>query len=103
MKLTTNGCLFCTQGVISDSSDHVYTIMESMAETSKNGGNSSSTQELLGGDEEEERSVASLENQLRKEMTVYEVCEAKLIIMFEWLMVSWYLQLAFIYLINQSK
>lgn len=93
MKLTTNGCLFCTQGVISespgaDSSDHVYTIMESMAETSKNGGNSSSTQELLGGDEEEERSVASLENQLRKEMTVYEVCEAKLIIMFEWLMVS---------------
>ncbi|XP_045814151.1 anaphase-promoting complex subunit 2-like isoform X1 [Trifolium pratense] len=55
-----------------DSSDHVYTIMENMAETSKNGGGSGNTQELLGGDEEEDRSVASVENQLRKEMTVYE-------------------------------
>ncbi|XP_012567905.1 anaphase-promoting complex subunit 2-like [Cicer arietinum] len=55
-----------------DSSDHVYTIMENMAETSKNGGGNGNTQELLGGDEEEERSVASVENQLRKEMTVYE-------------------------------
>ncbi|XP_061370906.1 anaphase-promoting complex subunit 2 [Gastrolobium bilobum] len=55
-----------------DSSDHVYTIMENMVDTSKNGGTSVSTQELIGGDEEEERSVASVENQLRKEMTVYE-------------------------------
>ncbi|KAL2333269.1 hypothetical protein Fmac_014482 [Flemingia macrophylla] len=55
-----------------DSSDHVYTIVENMVETSKNGGNTGGTQELLGGDEEEERSVASVENQLRKEMTVYE-------------------------------
>ncbi|XP_027336585.1 anaphase-promoting complex subunit 2 isoform X1 [Abrus precatorius] len=55
-----------------DSSDHVYTIVENMVETNKNGGSTGSTQELLGGDEEEERSVASVENQLRKEMTVYE-------------------------------
>ncbi|KAK7251905.1 hypothetical protein RIF29_35508 [Crotalaria pallida] len=55
-----------------ESSDHVYTILESMAETTKNAGSSGSTQELLGGDEEEERSVASVENQLRKEMNVYE-------------------------------
>ncbi|CAJ1864646.1 unnamed protein product [Sphenostylis stenocarpa] len=54
-----------------DSSDHVYTIVENMADTSNNGA-STATQELLGGDEEEERSVASVENQLRKEMTVYE-------------------------------
>lgn len=57
--------------------------MESMVETSKNGGSSGSTQELLGGDEEEERSVASVENQLRKEMTVYEVHEIKFFIMLE--------------------
>lgn len=70
------------QGVIAespgvDSVDHVYTIMENMADTSKNGGSNGNTQELLGGDEEEDRSVASVENQLRKEMTVYEVHEIK--------------------------
>ncbi|XP_047154958.1 anaphase-promoting complex subunit 2 [Vigna umbellata] len=54
-----------------DSSDHVYNIVENMAETSKNGA-SAGTQDLLGGDEEEDRSVASVENQLLKEMTVYE-------------------------------
>lgn len=74
--------LLCTQGVIAesqgaDSSDHVYTIVENMVETGKNGGSTSCTQELLGGDEEEERSVASVEDQLRKEMTVYEVCVIK--------------------------
>jgi anaphase-promoting complex subunit 2 len=54
--------------------------MENMAETSRNGGGSGNAQELLGGDEEEDRSVASVENQLRKEMTVYEVYEIKLFI-----------------------
>jgi anaphase-promoting complex subunit 2 len=56
--------------------------MENMAETSKNGGGSGNTPELLGGDEEEDRSVASVENQLRKEMTVYEVHEIKFFIKF---------------------
>lgn len=56
--------------------------MESMVETKK-GDSSGSTQELLGGgDEEEDRAVASIENQLRKEMTIYEVHEIKLCIMF---------------------
>lgn len=76
-----------TQGVVAessggDSSDHVYTIMESMVETKK-GDSSGITQELLGGgDEEEDRAVASIENQLRKEMSIYEVHEIKLCIMF---------------------
>ncbi|CAL0312229.1 unnamed protein product [Lupinus luteus] len=66
-----------SKGIIAESPgadpcDHVYTILENLAETSKNGGSSGNTQELLGGDEEEERSVASVEDQLRKEMNVYE-------------------------------
>ncbi|XP_045817605.1 anaphase-promoting complex subunit 2-like isoform X2 [Trifolium pratense] len=55
-----------------ESSDHVYTIVENMAETSKNGGGSGNAQELLGDDVLEDRSGASVENQLRMEMTVYE-------------------------------
>ncbi|PNX61141.1 anaphase-promoting complex subunit 2-like protein, partial [Trifolium pratense] len=43
-----------------------------MAETSKNGGGSGNAQELLGDDVLEDRSGASVENQLRMEMTVYE-------------------------------
>ncbi|CAH8338221.1 unnamed protein product [Eruca vesicaria subsp. sativa] len=46
----------------------VYTLVESMADSS--GKNES--EELLGGDEESERSIASVEDQLRKEMTIYE-------------------------------
>lgn len=48
---------------------NVYTLVESMADSS--GKNES--EELLGGDEESERSIASVEDQLRKEMTIYEV------------------------------
>ncbi|KAB1208114.1 Anaphase-promoting complex subunit 2 [Morella rubra] len=55
-----------------DSIDHVFTLMEGMVESSKNGLNSGSCEELLVGDEEGETSVASIEGQLRKEMTVYE-------------------------------
>ncbi|KAF5449594.1 hypothetical protein F2P56_030023 [Juglans regia] len=55
-----------------ESSDHVFTLMEGMVETSNNGGDSGSCEELLVGDEEGERSVASAEDQIRKEMTVYE-------------------------------
>ncbi|KAI4314137.1 hypothetical protein L6164_027073 [Bauhinia variegata] len=65
-----------SKGIIAEShgadSDHVYTLMENMVDPGKNGGSNGSPQELLGGDEEEERSVASVEDQLRKEMTVYE-------------------------------
>lgn len=51
--------------------------MENMGETSKNGGGNGIPQDLLGGDEEEDGSVASVENQLLKEMTVYEVNDKK--------------------------
>lgn len=44
-----------------------------MAEGGKAGVGSGSSEELLAGDEDGERSVASVEDQLRKEMTVYEV------------------------------
>ncbi|KAG7979237.1 hypothetical protein I3843_05G120900 [Carya illinoinensis] len=55
-----------------ESSDHVFTLMEGMVETGKNGGDSGSCEELLVGDEEGQRSVASAEDQIRKEMTVCE-------------------------------
>lgn len=55
-----------------DSSDHVFTLMEGMIEASKNSGNSGSSEDLVAGDEEGERSIVSAEDQLRKEMTVYE-------------------------------
>ncbi len=58
--------------------------MENMAETSKNGGGSGIAHELLADDEEEDRLGASVENQLRKEMAVYEVYEIKFFVNFEW-------------------
>jgi hypothetical protein len=54
-----------------------------MAETSKNEGGSGNAQELLGDEEVEDRSGASVENQLRMEMTVCEVYEIKFFINFE--------------------
>ncbi|KAG5068130.1 hypothetical protein JHK85_000507 [Glycine max] len=69
-SLHITGIIAESQGA--DSSDHVYTIVQNMAETSKNGASTGCAQELLGGEEEEEKSVVSVENQLRKEMTVYE-------------------------------
>jgi anaphase-promoting complex subunit 2 len=61
----------------------VYTIVENMAETSKNEGGSGNAQELLGDEEVEDRSGASVENQLRMEMTMYEVYDIKFFINFE--------------------
>ncbi|KAM2330420.1 hypothetical protein ACFX1X_021251 [Malus domestica] len=55
-----------------DSEDHMFTLMEGMVDTGKNGGNNGSIEDLVVGDEEGESSVASVEDQLRKEMTVYE-------------------------------
>ncbi|XP_062155122.1 anaphase-promoting complex subunit 2-like [Alnus glutinosa] len=56
-----------------DSSDHVFTLMEGMIEASKNSGNSGSFEDLVEGDEDGERSVVSAEDQLRREMIVYEI------------------------------
>ncbi|KAL5759472.1 hypothetical protein ACOSQ2_018310 [Xanthoceras sorbifolium] len=60
------------ESVRSDSNDHIYTLVEGMVDSSKTGGNSGSCEELLVGDEEGERSVASVEDQIRNEMTIYE-------------------------------
>lgn len=70
----------CSQGILagsagSDSDDHVFTIVDDM---NNNGLFHESSEGLLAADEEGERSVASVEEQLRKEMTVYEVCSVSL-------------------------
>ncbi|KAJ9554297.1 hypothetical protein OSB04_018342 [Centaurea solstitialis] len=51
-----------------DSNDHLYKLVDSMADGGKTGINN----EELVADDDAERSVASVEDQLRKEMTVYE-------------------------------
>ncbi|KAL6983462.1 anaphase-promoting complex subunit 2 [Sarracenia purpurea var. burkii] len=66
-----------SKGVISeslgaDSDDHTFTLVDGTVDTSKAGTNSEGCEELLVGDEDGERSVASVEDQLHKEMTVYE-------------------------------
>ncbi|EOA29494.1 hypothetical protein CARUB_v10012960mg [Capsella rubella] len=50
-----------------NSNSKVLTLVESIADSGKNEG-----EELLTGDEESETSIASVEDQLRKEMTIYE-------------------------------
>lgn len=57
---------------VQESGDHTFTLLEAMAESGKAGVSSGSSEELLVGDEDGDRSVASVEDQLRKEMTVYE-------------------------------
>lgn len=65
-----------SKGIISEMpgtepDDHVFTIVDDMADTSKNGVSSGCCEDLVA-DEEGERSVASVEEQLLKEMTIYE-------------------------------
>lgn len=60
------------ESVGADSADHVFTLVETMNDTGKSGAIDGGCEELLAGDEDGERSVASVEDQLRKEMTVYE-------------------------------
>ncbi|TYJ96027.1 anaphase-promoting complex subunit 2 [Cucumis melo var. makuwa] len=55
-----------------DSTDHVYVLVESMIDTSKNVSNNGNNEDLMVGEDEGEGSVASVEDQIRKEMTVYE-------------------------------
>ncbi|KAL0336406.1 UNVERIFIED_CONTAM: Anaphase-promoting complex subunit [Sesamum radiatum] len=57
---------------VQESGDHKFTLVEALVESGKTGVNTGSCEELLVGDEEGETSVASVEDQLRKEMTVYE-------------------------------
>ncbi|KAG5603980.1 hypothetical protein H5410_025472 [Solanum commersonii] len=55
-----------------DSADHAFTLVEAMNDTGISGTTDGGCEELLAGEEDGERSVASVEDQLRKEMTVYE-------------------------------
>ncbi|KAI8535246.1 hypothetical protein RHMOL_Rhmol10G0158800 [Rhododendron molle] len=55
-----------------DSNDHIFILVDGTANTSKTGANTGGCEELLVGDDEGDRSVASVEDQLHKEMTVYE-------------------------------
>ncbi|KAL3631183.1 anaphase-promoting complex subunit 2 [Castilleja foliolosa] len=57
---------------IDESGDHKFTLVEALVESGEAGVNSGGCEELLVGDEDGERSVASVEDQLHKEMTVYE-------------------------------
>lgn len=65
------------QGIIAESvgadpSDHIFTLVDSTGDSSKTGATMGSCEEMIG-DEDGDKSVASVEDQLRKEMTVYEV------------------------------
>ncbi|CAN8273048.1 unnamed protein product [Cochlearia groenlandica] len=55
------------ESTATDSNGNVFTLVDSITDSGKN-----ESEELLGGDEESERSIASVEDQLRKEMTIYE-------------------------------
>ncbi|KAL0907306.1 hypothetical protein M5K25_021706 [Dendrobium thyrsiflorum] len=62
-----------SKGVITDSggadsSDHVFTLVDDLTDTNRNG----ISNEIEGMDEEGESSVASVEEQLQKEMAIYQ-------------------------------
>ncbi|XP_010488710.1 PREDICTED: anaphase-promoting complex subunit 2-like [Camelina sativa] len=71
--LTRRVNFWISKGVLRESTgansttSNVLTLVESITDSGKNEG-----QELLTGDEESETSIASVEDQLRKEMTIYE-------------------------------
>lgn len=61
-----------SESLVTDPNDHIFTLVDDMVEPGKNSVNAGSCEELLVCDEEGERSVASVEDQLHKEMIVYE-------------------------------
>ncbi|XP_047323702.1 anaphase-promoting complex subunit 2 [Impatiens glandulifera] len=66
-----------SKGIISETmetepSDHIFNLVEGVAEGTRAGANSGGCEELLVADEDGESSVATLEDQLLKEMTVFE-------------------------------
>ncbi|WZZ53495.1 hypothetical protein YC2023_053602 [Brassica napus] len=54
-------------GVLRESNANVFTLVESITDSAKN-----ESEELLASDEESERSIAYVEDQLRKETTIYK-------------------------------
>ncbi|GAV73635.1 Cullin domain-containing protein/APC2 domain-containing protein [Cephalotus follicularis] len=66
-----------SKGIVAESlganaNEHVFTLAEGVVDTNKSGGSNGSCEEPLVGDDEGERSMASVEDQMHKEMTVYE-------------------------------
>ncbi|KMT07021.1 hypothetical protein BVRB_6g153520 [Beta vulgaris subsp. vulgaris] len=59
------------ESVGEDSNDHIFSLLEG-ADSNRAGFHGGSNDELLMGDEDGDRSVATVEDQLHKEMTVYE-------------------------------
>ncbi|GAB4829126.1 anaphase-promoting complex subunit 2 [Ancistrocladus abbreviatus] len=59
------------ESIEGDSDDRIFTLVECIADSGRSV-QVGTNEELLMGDEDGERSVASVEDQLRKEMTVYE-------------------------------
>ncbi|KAK1267336.1 Anaphase-promoting complex subunit 2 [Acorus gramineus] len=66
----SKGILVETPGAVAN--DNNFTLIEELGDANRNGMTSGSCEELLMADEEGEKTVASVEEQLRKEMTVYE-------------------------------
>ncbi|XP_050372701.1 anaphase-promoting complex subunit 2 isoform X2 [Argentina anserina] len=60
------------ESVGKDTDDHEFTLMEGMIDSCRNTATDGNCEDLIVGDEEGESSVTSVEDQLRKEMTVYE-------------------------------
>lgn len=55
-----------------DANSHTFALVEGLADNGRTAATSGSSEELMVGDDDGERAVASVEDQLRKEMTVYE-------------------------------
>jgi hypothetical protein len=62
-----------TESVGPDVDDHIFTVVDSMSDVNKNSIVNESSEAFQMNEDEGESSVASVEEQLKKEMTVYEV------------------------------
>ena len=62
-----------TESAGPDADDHTFTVVDSMSDVNKNSIANERLAEYQMTEEEGESSVASVEEQLKKEMTVYEV------------------------------
>ena len=64
-----------TESAGEDATDHMFSLIEG-ADSNRAGIHGGKNDELLMGDEDGDTSVATVEDQLHKEMAVYEVCYA---------------------------
>ncbi|XP_047064120.1 anaphase-promoting complex subunit 2-like [Lolium rigidum] len=67
---TSKGVL--TESVGADVDDHIFTVVDSMSDVNKNSIVNESSEAFQMNEDEDESSIASVEEQLKKEMTVYE-------------------------------